>query len=162
MQDGPPASIVGDLTELLDREGQVCLHAKTTKNECLVLLLEADLIAKLVFDGTAEEGDCLVLVYELGVCVASNKIVLVGQDLAAVLLLLYGASVAHSSVDIEDSSVDDEDGSCLLQLAATALDHSQHPEDAARPLGLDVVVIAGEDNTEPLGLMTEDVLVKLL
>ena len=162
MENGPPASIIGDLTKLLDREGQIFLHSKTTKNVGLVLLLEADLVAKLVFDGATEEEDCPVLVVELGVRVAGNEIVFVGQDLTTMLLFLHGAPFAHSSVHVEDTGVDGQDGSCLGQLAATALDHGQHPEGAARPFGLDVVVITGKDDIEPLGLVPEDVLVELL
>lgn len=162
MLDGLPAQIVRDEAGIINRQAHVQLHSKATKDERLILLFKADLIAKLIFDGTAEEWDGLVLVVELRVRVAGDEIVLVGQPLAAILLLLRGAPVTHSSVHVQDAGVDRQDGGCLGQLAATALDHGEHPEDAARPLGLDVVLITGEDDVEPFGLMFEDVLVQFL
>ena len=157
MLDGIPAQIVRDEAEIVNRQAYVQLHSKTTKDVRLILLFKADLIAKLIFDGTAEEWDGLVLVVELRVRVAGDEIVLVGQPLAAILLLLHGAPVTHSSVHVQDAGVDR-----LGQLAATALDHGERPEDAARPLGLDVVAITGEDDVEPFSLMFEDVLVQFL
>lgn len=162
MLDGLPAQIVRDEAGIINRQAHVQLHSKATKDERLILLFKADLIAKLIFDGTAEEWDGLVLVVELRVRVAGDEIVLVGQPLAAILLLLRGAPVTHSSVHVQDAGVDRQDGGCLGQLAATALDHGERPEDAARPLGLDVVLITGEDDVEPFGLMFEDVLVQFL